>query len=276
MAQIVPPNLKQAIEALGNAFDDAHWKFGEVTRLLCYAQLHDADIKEVKEYLTPFAQTKALLGPFVTGRFIEMQKEGTPSAIFKSFFNLYQDGLKLAILSAFNDLSEMGRANESRLKVPYLDWAFDQASRMVEDNSYRIERWIRAVCDVQPAQDDEDWQEQVFWRRWEAPQFLTMKPSMHYPYDATRLWDRRVAESSAGLLKHFSQGHVIQLQEVLRKATGNAAILLAKDPSYEAPLKPLHLLVRLLHPHRSRFVEKVGSWIPRTSIELGIRNTRRN
>ncbi len=110
----VPADLITAIKALRESFDEAHWKCGHLTQILCFFKLHPSDMDdEVKEQMGPLLQLKAVVGPAATQRFHHLLKEGTPPAIFKAFYDLYLDGTTVQILAIFHALAEIGRATRS-------------------------------------------------------------------------------------------------------------------------------------------------------------------
>jgi hypothetical protein len=88
--------------------------------------------------------------------------------------------------------------------------------------------WVRNVCDVQvldPQDDDREW---IFWRKWQAPMFIIMKPSRYQPYHAITAWERNDSETSSQWLGSFTEHHVLHLENRVREAAGAAALELAK------------------------------------------------
>jgi hypothetical protein len=86
------------------------------------------------------------------------------------------------------------------------------------------------VCDKQVYDPNEDPDERIFWRKWQAPWFLIMTPSLYSPYEEAAVWERKDAESSSKLLQHFSQHYVLHLEVKLKQAAGEKALELAKKP----------------------------------------------
>jgi len=251
----VPSDLLPAIKALRKTFDDAHWKFGRLTQVLCFARLHESDIRDVEDFLPPLQHAKVIVGPVETRRFHDMLKLNTPPAIFKGFFDFYMKGVNLTMLAAFEDLAEIGRAHERELGVPHLKWAAAQALALIRYNAYRIKIWVRDVCDVHPYDPNDKTDENIFWRKWQAPLFLIMKPLLHQPYDPQRVWERKDVEASVNLLEHFADVYVLHLEVALKTAAGAAAIRLAKEPkpvqstSIVSELRPQESSVATLAPH---------------------------
>src|ERR1039457_244756 len=233
----VPPDLIPPIKHLRKLFDDSHWKCGRITQILCFSQLHkDIADEETKEYLNPLQQLKVIVGPAATQQFRELFAYGTPSAIFKAFYDLYLEGVGHEALRIFKELIEVGRANEERLGISHLEWAEGQAKDLIRYHAYRIEIWVRDVCDKQGYDPNEDEDEQIFWRKWQAPMLLVMKPSRFMPYDAATVWERNEPETSARWLKSFAEAYVLHLEMKVRRAAGDAALELAKQPK---PILPI-------------------------------------
>ena len=227
----VPTDLLPAIKHLRKSFDDLHWGCGQTTQKFCYSILHggvtvdDPD----KEYLNYFMYIKTLIGAVATQRFHDRFKQGTPSAVFKAFYDLYLEGMSVQALLIFKELAEIGRANEVRLNMPHLEWAEAQTKHLIRSNIHLIRIWVRNVCDKQIYEPDEDFEERIFWRKWQAPMFLIMKPSRFKPYDAETVWERNDAETSSQLLESFAEHYVLHLEVNLKRVAGEAALALAKQ-----------------------------------------------
>jgi hypothetical protein len=227
----VPTDLIPAIKHLRRSFDDAHWGCGRTTELFCYSLLHSESIDDPrKEYINYLMHMKVRVGQAATHRFHELAKEGTLPALFKAFFDLYLEGMSVQALLIFKELVEIGRANENRLAIPYLEWAEAQTRHLIRSDSHHITIWVRNVCDKHVYDPNEDMEEKVFWRKWQAPLFLIMTPSLYTPYDAAAVWGREDAESSSNLLQHFADHYVLHLEVKLKKAAGVQALELAKKP----------------------------------------------
>ena len=227
----VPADLIPAIKHLRKSFEDAHWGCGRTTQIFCYSLLHNETVDDpAKEYLNYLMHVKAGVGPVATQRFHESIKLGIPPAIFKAFYDLYLEAMSVQALAIFKELAEIGLANESRLAESHLEWAEAQTKHLIRSENHRIRNWVRDVCDKQVYDPKEDPEEQIFWRKWQAPMFLIMKPSLFQPFDAATGWDRKDAESSSQLLEHFAEHYVLRLEVKLRRAAGDAALALAKQP----------------------------------------------
>ena len=229
----VPADLIPAIEHLREGFDRAHFGCGWATRIYCYAALHKTTVddpeKEFSNYLT---HVKEMLGAAGVRQFNDRIREGTLPAIFKAYCDLYLDGVSHQAVHAFTQLVAIGRANEERLGLPFLEWAEAQAKHLIRSHRQEVENWVREVCDIDidtydPKEDDE---EKIFRRKWQAPSLITMKPSGQRPYDAEKVWDRNDAQTSSTWLKFFKDHYVLHLEIKIRKLAGEAALALAKQP----------------------------------------------
>jgi hypothetical protein len=170
------------------------------------------------------------VGVAATERFHDLVKQGTPPSIFKGFFDLYIDGVTLEVSLIFKEFAEIGRANRKRLAVDHLEWAEAQTKHLIRYHIHLIPMWVREVCDKQVYDPDDDVDEQIYWRKWRAPNFLVMRPSRNQPYDIRTAWDRVDAEASSQWLELFTEHYVLHLESQVRKAAGAAAIELAKRP----------------------------------------------
>jgi hypothetical protein len=228
----VPADLLPAVKHLRKSFDDAHWKCGRITEIFCFSLLHKIVAnEELKDYVKPFLQLKAMVGAAATRRFEDMFVQGTPATIFKCFYDLYLEGMNVQALRIFRDLVEIGCANEKRLGIPHMEWAEAQVTHLISSHTHSIKIWVRSVCDKQVNDPNEkNPEEWIFWRKWQAPMFLVMKPSLYQPYEAVMAWERREAESSSQLLEHFAEHYVLHLEIKVKKAAGEATLELAKKP----------------------------------------------
>lgn len=230
--QNLPPDLIPPIMHLRKTFDENHFTYGQVTEKLCYWQLHPGTPDdEINDHLKPLQHLKGIAGAPATQRFVGLLKTNTAPALFKAFFYLYLDGVATLASSIFLQLVPVGKANEPRLGIPHLEWAESQTKNMIRGKIRVVEGWIRDVCDKQPPYDpNENFEEHIFWRKWEAPKLLLMKPSRHFPYDPARIWDRIDAERSQSLLQVLAEHYVIHIEGRLESIAGQAALELAKQP----------------------------------------------
>jgi len=232
----VPADLIPAIKHIRESFDEAHWGCGWTTQNICYSLLHSEPLDDpAKEFYNYLMFIKVRVGSAATQRFHDLLKQGTPPALFKGFFDLYLDGLSIQVFIIFKELVEIGRANEKRLGIPHLEWAEAQTKHLIRSKNHCIEMWVRDVCDKHLYDPNEDTEERIFWRKWRAPMLVVMKPSRNMPYDAATAWEREDVETSLRWLKMFTEHYVLHLENKLKKAAGEAAVELAKQPK---PMEP--------------------------------------
>ena len=223
--------LIPAVKRLRKSFDDAHSEWGTNTQNFCYALLHGGSLHEpanaYSDYLTHI-NTK--LGTPATQRFEYMLAQGTPPAILTGFYELYIGGTSIQALIIFKELIAIGRANEERLTIPYLDWAVAQTSHVIRHHTDRIELWIKDVCDKRVYDPSEELEERLFWRKWQAPMLLMMQPFWRMPYHPSKDWERMDAEASAATIELIAGAYALKLQSLLDNAAGDVAVELAKQP----------------------------------------------
>ncbi len=227
----VPADLIPAIKHLRKSFDDLHWGCGRSTAKYCYSLIHDETADDPdKEYLNYLLGVKTRIGTAAAERFNHLLEQKTFPAQFKAFFYLYLDGMTVQALKVFKDLTEIGRANETRLGMPHLEWAEAQTKHLIRAGTHKIRIWIKDACDKQIYDPGDDPEERIFWRKWQAPMFLVMRPSKYKPYDEVTVWERNDSETSSQLLESFVDDYVLHLEISLRRVAGEAALALAKQP----------------------------------------------
>jgi hypothetical protein len=231
----IPADLIPAIKFLRDSFESAHSTFGIlVTMPLCYLQLHNgahkSGFEDISDYIKALVQLKSRIGRAATQRFHDLLTQGTLPAIFKGFFDFYLEGVKVQALHTFNELLGISRANEGRLNRPHVEWAEYQTRHLIRSQRHRIRLWVRDVCDEHRYDPDEDREEQIFWRKWQAPSLLIMKPSRFRPYDSAKVWERNDPETSSNWLDKLADHYVLILESAVKGAAGDAALALAKQP----------------------------------------------
>ena len=227
----VPADLIPAIDHLRESFDDAHWGCGRTTRIFCYAALHDeAPDDPDKEFLKYLLHIRKIIPSAEAREFADLLKTRTPPATYKAYYDLYVNGTCVNALQAFAHLIQIGRANEDLLSVPFLVWAEAQAKHLIRSEVHRIRMWVQQVCHKRITDPNEDSEEQVFWRKWQAPSLIIMTPSRRRPYEAEKAWELNDPETSARWLKGFEDDYVLRLEMKIRKVAGEAAVALAKQP----------------------------------------------
>jgi hypothetical protein len=235
----VPSDLVPAIKHLRSEFDEAHLKCFLTTRYFCYSLLHDGhQDDDLQQWVTALMQMKSLVGAAASQRFNAMLDRKIPSAIFKAFFDLYVEGVTGEILRIFQLFVKIGLANEGRLDSAPIQWAESQTNHLIGSHIHQIDTWLRDVCDRQPYDPADDREEDIYWKKWQAPQFLTMKPSRNQPFDSHRAWERESPESSLSLRKRFCDDYVLRLKVKVKRLAGETTVQHAMR-HHGAPTPPL-------------------------------------
>jgi hypothetical protein len=231
----VPTELVPAVEHLRDSFDSIHFQFGWTTTQLCYWNLHDGrprlGTRDIQEYVEALESLKGRVGPAATQRFAKLLRMATPPAIFKAYYDLYMDGLKLQVRLIFAGLLQIGLANRSRIPQDPVEWAKSLSEDLINGHRHKIPIWIKDVCDEHPWDPDEDTEEQIFWRKWRAPKFLVMAPSRYGPYVPQSAWERGDEETSQRWLKVFGEDYILILGIEVKNAAGMAALKQAMAPA---------------------------------------------
>jgi hypothetical protein len=224
----VPADVIPAVKHLRRYFENAHFRFGWTTRSVCYSQLHGGiRSPHDDDYGPALDQLKSDLRPAAL-RFERRLLIQTLPAIFAAFHQFYIDGVCAVALANLADMIAIGRANEDRLPCSALEWAEAQARHMIRSERHLIPLWIRDVCDDRIFDPTE---EQIYWREWQAPLLLIMKPSRFQAYDEKRIWERMDPQSSAETLEGFADEYVLQLETEVKEEFGLTAVDLAKQPN---------------------------------------------
>jgi hypothetical protein len=145
------------------------------------------------------------------------------------------EGITRSALAIFIQLAAIGKTNESLLGGPHIQWAEDQTKNLIRSEMHLIEIWVRNVCDKQAYDPNDDAEELFFWRKWQAPKLIVMKPSRYLPYDPSGVWERFEAVRSRELLEAFAEHYVLHAEGRVKKVAGQVAVELAKQP---APVLP--------------------------------------
>lgn len=226
----LPADLRAAVKFIHHSFSEAHWKVSQVTERFCYATLHNSVVEDLNEWATPLTQLKVIVGHAATQRFISQLTAQRLSSTVKAFFDFYLDGVETDLVRRHADLFAIALANEDRLGTSCFDWTEFQAKQLVRSQSHRIPIWVRNVCDKQPYDRGEDLEEKIYWRKWQAPNFLTMKPFMGQDYLPSTVWKRFSSEESLDLLDALVDRYVIHFDCWIRDRKGELLVEAAKRP----------------------------------------------
>lgn len=230
----VPTELLEAVEHLRESFDTIHFQFGWTTEQLCFWRLHGektkVGVRNFHEYVEALPHLKQRVGTAGSQRFDRMLSRGTPPAIFKAFYDLYMDGLRLQIRLVFSGLLQIGLANGKNNSIDPIEWAKRVSEELIDDHGHKIPLWIKGVCDEQPYNPNEDAEEQIFWRKWRAPSLLIMEPSRYGVYEPERAWERNDQETSSRWLDAFRDDYSLMLKIEVKNLAGTAALQQAMAP----------------------------------------------
>jgi hypothetical protein len=224
-----PKDLAPALKYLQKKFKRAHWGFGQPTRHFCYTSLHGTAVDDPRgEYVAYLSFMHLRLGLQPKVRFDGYIREGTPSAIFKAYYDLYVGSLEVEILLIFKELLDVGLASQRRLDKSPIEWAKAQAKFLIGHEGHMVRIWIRDVCD-EHVYDPTDPEEGIFWRRWQAPSFLLMTPSKFERFDPARVWERNDPATSSAWLHAFEEDYVLRLESRIETAAGHSTVEWAKE-----------------------------------------------
>jgi hypothetical protein len=227
----VPADLYPAIKHLRKSFGRSHFGCGWTTQKFCYALLHAQILEDpAQEYSDYLLHMKRLAGRFASKRFDDLLSVGTEPAIFIAFHDLYVAGTGVQMRLVFKEFLAIAIANAHRLDTSPLKWAQRQTSHLIRSHNHSISNWVKSVCDTSPYDPNEDADEQTFWRKWNAPSLIIMKPSRYRAYDANTVWERNDAEKSVSWLASFMESYVIKLESQLKNEVGLVTLANAKQP----------------------------------------------
>jgi len=234
---ITPEELYPAIEQIRRTFELSYFKCSDITQKLCYADLHpqETDARAAAaEYVPVFLLYRSLLGHQARLEFDVLLRGGTPSGIFKAYFDAFCKGMETEVHRVFKELLKIGLANGKNLRLHPVEWTKTHLKMMIASKSRVVGHWIKEVCDKQirskPIETKQDFEEEIFWRTWRAPKLVYMRPSgPNFPYNAETAWNREDEPRTRKLLEGFSEKFVDALEFSLKETAGEAYIQLAKE-----------------------------------------------
>jgi hypothetical protein len=129
-------------------------------------------------------------------------------------------------------------ASQNNLENP-IEWATSQVRLMLEDEmlvediqvcprgATRLRRWIVTACDggdqgSPPSTDKTAFERWLFYRDWQSPAWLHMKPLGNTPYNSDSAWIRDGVDVSQGTLAYHSECMWLVIWERLQKLAGSA------------------------------------------------------
>lgn len=222
----VPAGLIPAVKHLRELFSEADRKCNWTTKAWCYAAMHpnQADkIAEAKGYGPALGTLKALIGPSYLQYFEHQLGQDTPSSMLHAFFFMYEEAMSTQVGAAFNNLLAIGNSHAMSISSPPIDWAAWHTKSMIHGAAYQVESWLKTCCDIQPyIPGDSD--ESIYWRKWQAPRLVLMKPSLGAPFDASRVWEREDVETSLHVAEAYKDFFVRHLESVLKECVGRSHV----------------------------------------------------
>lgn len=229
-----PAELLPAVKHIRREFEERASKCSKLTQKLCYAALHpDAADPDIGHYIEAFAGYRQSLGTVADKEFDRLWRVKTPPAVFKAFFEIHREGLRIEIRWLFNDLLQIGVGNKTLLQTHPAQWAQEHLRILLYGRKPFFAKWVKEACDKQQQpirlDTDEEFEESIFWKSWRAPKLIHMQPAGNTPYDPETAWNREDEVRSQQLLDALSQGWFIQLLEIdLERTAGLATVRLAK------------------------------------------------
>jgi pyrimidine deaminase RibD-like protein len=233
---ITPKVLVVPVEHVRKTFSLGVWKCSEVTKKLCFADLHpDERQVDLEAYRSAFLTYRNIIGIQAARQFDNDHRAGTPAAIFHAYLEAFSAGLDANIRESFDDLLQIGIAHSARLATPPVEWAKTHLSVLIDDDRHMVMLWIKSVCDRQdysrPLNTDQETDDFIHWRYWRAPRLILMQPSGSVPFNTSTAWDREDESTTEKWLEGLSGRFIRFLGFHLEKIAGDAHVELAKTVS---------------------------------------------
>jgi len=229
---ITPNELRSAVVAIREEFDHKCWQCEQSTSKLSFAALHPKPTAGTTtselESLDPY---RRLLVAFV-GKQVQplLLGPGHPApVIFKSYLDVYETALKLVVRAAFQELFEIATARTGLLSIHPVEWTQRHLDILISAQKPVIKLWIKTVCDRQDLSNSRLADEDIFWGRWRAPQFIHMQPAGNTLHDQASAWTREELVRSEELLEGRAERLATFLRIDLNKIAGSAHIQFAKQ-----------------------------------------------
>jgi hypothetical protein len=197
---ITPNLLVSAVDHIRGRFDHEAFRIWHVTQQMCFSGLHP-------------------------------ERGQVAPVTFKKYLDMYLSGIDGASQQSFDDLLQIGIANQSLISVGSVEWAKSHVRILIAAQEHRIKLWTKQVCDEQPFSDmstPEGVEETLYWHNWRAPRFVHMKPSGNTLYDSSSAWLREDQERTRTLLDALSERFLTFAKIHLDRIAGEAHVLLAK------------------------------------------------
>ena len=162
--------------------------------------------------------------------------------IFQRYWNSLAKSIHQLVEGEFTLL--LGIAVENNLEKP-IEWARSQARLMLEDEllvedlpakATRLRDWIVCACDGRdrpgpPSADKAAFEAWLFYRDWQSPAWLHMKPLGNSRYDPELAWGRDDVEGSQRVLAFHAELMWLAIRDRLQRLAGAAHVKTALIPS---------------------------------------------
>jgi hypothetical protein len=198
----VPLDLRPAVKAVRDLFEEKHERWAQMTSDLCHAQIHGGWTGNGTALLHDIE--RACANRAAKERFHRSLRQATLPGKFKATFNLYRDGLRESAEVTFNELLASGN----------IEWAKLQVTLLIRSQRREILAWFRQACDRREA----DW---VGWEDWCAPRLLQMAWGTA-SFDAERLWEPLASQLSWTLVNSFVDACIEALIAKIGKVANKA------------------------------------------------------
>jgi hypothetical protein len=233
--QLSPHHLRPAVHHVRKSFETGHWKCSQITQRLCYAALHSeaTSLASLARYQAAFRVYRQMIGPTAVSEFDDLLRQKTHPAVFRAYFDVYYEGVKINIRNQFDEILKIGLANSEALKAHPVEWAKSQMQFLIRGNARLVQRWIKEVCDAQekpnPELSAKDFEELVLWKTWRMPVLIHMYPAGNTRYDATTAWSREGESRTMQFLEARSSRFVEFLEIALSHMAGDAHVRVAQS-----------------------------------------------
>ena len=204
----LPPEVRGALTALGKEFEQLHLTFGRATASLCSYWLADDPRADIDEGYSELFWKWAARYPAIE-HFRCLVTQHQPPSSFRAYFDFYIEMIAEGVRPIFAELIEIGVKHE----IDGIAWAKLQAEQLIKNYRHSVIDWISVASD-----------KQAYRNSWQAPAFLTMKPSGNRPYDPERAWawERIDATSTVELLNAFANEYAQRLGDAIEEEAGKA------------------------------------------------------
>jgi hypothetical protein len=235
---ITPLRLHPAVEYIRASFESDCYDWSDATSRFCRHSLHPdpANPKSLSDNASGLKSALAAIGQSAQDDFAALLKIGTPPSLFRAYFDLYYEVMKVHLVRGFDGILRIGLANWETLNKHPVDWTASHLQMLLNGLGSSIERWIKDSCDLQELPEPEliesEFEEIVFRRKWRAPKLIYMQPAGNARFDAATAWLREDEDRTCELLQVRSHRFIQFLDITLQEIAGNAHVHMAQNVEY--------------------------------------------